>query len=321
MDSLSIVIPIFNEAESLSELQRRLREVCDRLVDVTWQVIYVNDGSSDDSARILAEQHAADSRFMVVDLSRNFGQQAAISAGLAHANADAVVIMDGDLQDPPELIPQLVAAWRDGGEVIRAVRRSRSEDGIRRLGIDLFHRIFSWISDVPFAEDSGVFSLLNRQAAHEFNLLAERNRFIPGLRTWIGFDQRVVEYDRLPRVAGDSKQSMPQLVRYALDAVFSFSYKPLRLMTVIGVCVSALGFVLACGFVIRRLTGVEIAQTGFTTLVTLILFLGGIQLIAVGLLGEYLGRIYDEAKQRPLYVVRKRLGVMPPGGSPPRDSE
>ena len=318
MAKLTTVIPIFNEAELLPELNRRLRDTCNQLNDFVWQVIYVNDGSTDDSHRILAELHAADARITVIDLSRNFGQQAAISAGLAHADADAVVIMDGDLQDPPELIPQLITAWRDGGEVIRAVRRTRSEDGVRRLGIDLFHRGFSWVSDVPFTEDTGIFSLLDRQAVREFNLLAEKNRFIPGLRTWIGFDQRIVEYDRSARAAGRPK-SLPQLVRYAMDAVFSFSHKPLRLMTGVGVSVSTLGFVLACIFIIRRLTGAEIAQPGFTTLVTLILFLGGIQLIALGLLGEYLGRIYDEAKGRPLYIVRRRLGVSAPKYDSRRD--
>jgi polyisoprenyl-phosphate glycosyltransferase len=318
MAKLAIVIPIYNEAELLPELNRRLRETCDRLDDMAWQVIYVNDGSTDGSVQILTELHAADARVSIIDLSRNFGQEAAISAGLAHADADLVVIMDGDLQDPPEVIPQLVASWRDGGEVVRAVRRTRSEDGLRRLGIDLFHRCFSWVSEVPIAEDAGIFSLLDRQAVREFNRLAEKNRFIPGLRAWIGFDQRVVEYDRSARAAGRPK-SILELFQYAMDAVFSFSRKPLRLMTAVGVCVSTLGFLLACAFIVRRLTGVETAQTGFTTLVTLILFLGGIQLIAVGLLGEYLGRIYDEAKRRPLYIVRKRSGVSRPDDTAGRD--
>jgi dolichol-phosphate mannosyltransferase len=312
MVRLAIVVPIYNEADTLPELSLRLREACQRLEDVEWQVIYVNDGSTDSSAAIVLQQQQNDPRFALLDLSRNFGQQAAISAGLAHADADAVVIMDGDLQDPPEVIPDLVACWRDGGEVVRAERRSRQDDGLRRWGFDLFHRWYSWLSDVPLTQDTGVFSLLNRQAVQEFNRLPERNRFIPGLRSWIGFDQRVVRYERAARPAGAPKQTLPRLVRYAMDAVFSFSYKPLRLMTAIGVCVSATGFALACVFIVRRLIGTEIAQTGFTTLVTLILFIGGIQLIAIGLLGEYLGRVFDEAKRRPLYIVKRRHGIEPP---------
>ena len=316
MVQLAIVVPIYNEADALRELSRRLREACDRLETFQWQVIYVNDGSTDNSPAIMLEQNQSDPRFAVLDLSRNFGQQAAISAGLAHADADAVVIMDGDLQDPPEVIPELVACWRDGGEVVRAERRSRQDDGLRRWGFDLFHRSFSLLSDIPFTRDTGVFSLLDRQAAQEFNRLPEKNRFIPGLRSWIGFDQRVIHYERAARPTGSPKQTLPRLIRYAMDAVFSFSYKPLRLMTAFGVCVSTTGFALACVFIVRRLVGAEIAQTGFTTLVTLILFLGGIQLIAIGLLGEYLGRVFDEAKRRPLYIVKRRHGIEPPGKAP-----
>jgi glycosyltransferase involved in cell wall biosynthesis len=317
---LAIVIPIYNEEETLPELYRRVREVCDRLDDCTWQIIYVNDGSSDRSVEIILEQRAQDARVALVDLSRNFGHQAAISAGLAHADADAVVLMDGDLQDPPEVIPDLVACWQDGGEVVRPERRSRQDRGLRRVGFDLFHCLFSFISDSQLAMNTGIFSLLDRKAVHEFNLLPEKNRFIPGLRSWIGFEQRTVFYDRQARTAGRPKQTWRRLTRYAMDAVFSFSYKPLRLMTAIGICVSAAGFLLACVFIVRRLTGAEIAQTGFTTLVTLILFLGGIQLIAVGLLGEYLGRIYDEVKRRPLFIVRRRLGVEPPVPAEQEDS-
>jgi dolichol-phosphate mannosyltransferase len=305
---LAIVIPIYNEAETLPELRRRLTEACDGLSDLRWHVLYVDDGSTDGSTALMLEQRAEDARFRLLELSRNFGHQAAISAGLAHADADAVVVMDGDLQDPPEVIPDLVACWRDGGEVVRAERRSRRETGLRRLGFEVFHRGFSWISGLPHTRDAGVFSLIDRAALDELNRLPERNRFIPGLRAWIGFDQRVVAYDRPARAAGQPKQTLGRLLRYAMDAVFSFSYKPLRLMTWAGICVSTTGFVLAAVYVIKRLTGVEIAETGFTTLVTLILFLGGVQLIAIGLLGEYLGRIFDEAKRRPLYIVRRHHG-------------
>jgi polyisoprenyl-phosphate glycosyltransferase len=308
---LAIVVPIYNEEDTLAELSRRLRAACERLEDVDWQVIYVNDGSTDRSAELLLEQRAADSHFAVVQLSRNFGHQAAISAGLAHADADATIVMDGDLQDPPEVIPDLVHEWREGGQVVRAERRTRQDTGLRRIGFDLFHRFFSLVSDFPFATNSGTFCLLDREAVCQLNLLPEKNRFVPGLREWIGFERRTVLYDRHARAAGAPKQTMRRLVRHALDAVFGFSYKPLRVMTVIGVCVSAIGFLLACFYVFHRILGFETAPTGFTTLVTLVLFLGGIQLIAIGLLGEYLGRIYDEVKRRPLYIVKETHGVEP----------
>lgn len=313
MPRLSIVIPIFNEEENLPELGRRLREACDSLSEVEWQAIYVNDGSSDRSVAIMLDQHAADPRFTLVDLSRNFGHQAAISAGLAHADGDAVVIMDGDLQDPPEVIPDLVAAWRSGAKVVRAERRSRQDTGLRAVGFRVFHRLFALLSDMPIASHTGVFSLLDRQAVREFNQLRENNRFIPGLRDWLGFEQATVAYDRSSRAAGEPKQTLRRLVRYAMDAVFSFSYKPLRLMTWFGVCVSGIGFLLASFYIARRLLGIEEAQMGFTTIVSLVLFLGGIQLIGIGLLGEYLGRTYDEVKRRPLYIVKSRYGIDPLG--------
>jgi glycosyltransferase involved in cell wall biosynthesis len=310
---LAVVIPIYNERENLPELHRRLREVFDCMPDVAATVIYVNDGSRDESAGIIRQQQAADPRFTLLDLSRNFGHQAAITAGLAAADADAVVVMDGDLQDPPEVIPDLVACWRAGAEVVRAERRTRAERGIRRLGFMAFYRLLGWINDFPIPAQAGVFGLLDRQALDELNRLPERNRFLPGLRAWIGFDQRTVLYDRPDRAGGAPKQSLRRLTRYALDAIFGFSYKPLRLMMVAGLAISLAGFLLAAFFIIRRLTGAEIAETGFTTLVTLSLFLGGVQLIAIGLLGEYLGRIYDEVKQRPLYIVR-RQSTHDPGG-------
>ncbi|MBW1768591.1 MAG: glycosyltransferase family 2 protein [Deltaproteobacteria bacterium] len=309
MVKLNIVIPIYNEQENLEELYRSIQQVCDNLSDVTWQVIYVNDGSLDDSMKIMLEQCKRDSRFSIVELSRNFGHQAAIAAGLNHTSGDAVIVMDGDFQDPPELIPDLIAFWREGAEVVRAQRKSRKEHGIRRLGFEIFHRFFHWISDFPVPTQTGVFGLLDKKAVEELNRLTEKNRFFPGLRSWVGFKQDVVYYDRQERAAGKPKQSIRRLIHYALNAVFSFSYKPLRIMTVFGAFISTFAFILACIFIIKRLAGIEIAQTGFTTLVTLILFMGGVQLVAIGLLGEYLARIYDEAKQRPLFIVKNRYGV------------
>lgn len=317
---LDVVIPIYNEEDNLAELRDRLQRVCDSIEGAEWRVIYVNDGSADRSLRLMLEQQERDTRFTVIDLSRNFGHQAAITAGLAHTEGDAVVFMDGDLQDPPEVIPSLVARWREGIQVVRAQRRSRKERGLRRIGFEAFHTLFRWISDFPIPAQTGIFGLLDRRAVEELRRFPEKNRFFPGLRTWVGFEQGEVLYDRQERAGGEPKQSFNRLIKYALDAVFSFSYKPLKLMTVSGSVISAAGFLLACVFVFKRLVGIETAQTGFTTLVTLILFLGGVQLIAVGILGEYLARIYDEVKQRPLFIVKRRYGLKEPA-RPARDPD
>ena len=308
--TVAIVIPVFNEEAVLPELCRRLTAVVNSQPDCHWAIILVNDGSRDRSAAMIAAQHARDARFKLIDLSRNFGFQSALAAGLvAAANADAVVTMDADLQDPPELIPELVTAWRGGAEVVRAVRRSRRETGLRRLAFDAFHRLFGVLVDYPIEPHSGTFGLLGRAAVEAFNHLPERNRFFPGLRAWVGFARADVAYDRQERAAGQPQQTLVRLIRYGLDGIFSFSYLPLRLLTYCGLCVAGAGFVMGVFFATRRILGIETAQTGFTTLVTLVLFLGGGQLVGIGVLGEYLGRIYDEVKQRPNFIVRRRIGL------------
>jgi glycosyltransferase involved in cell wall biosynthesis len=304
--TIAIVIAIYNEQEILPELFRRLRETFAQMPAIAPTVIYVNDGSTDDSLRVMLQQRCEDSRFTIIDLSRNFGHQSAITAGLSAVDADAVVMMDGDLQDPPELIPELIAAWRAGAKVVRAVRTQRAERGIRRVGFEMFYRAMDWISDFPIPPHAGIFGLLDRQAVDELNRLPERNRFLPGMRAWIGFEQSTVAYDRPDRATGAPKQTLWRLVRYAMDGFLSFSYKPIRLMIGVGMLVSLSGFVLAISFIVRRFIGTETAPTGFTTLVTLVLFLGGLQLMAMGLLGEYLGRIYEEVKQRPHYIIKRR---------------
>ncbi len=308
LPSVSLVIPVFNEEAVLPELFTRLNALFATASSTcAWRAILVDDGSRDHSAALIRAQATLDPRWELVELSRNFGFQAALAAGLSHADAtqaDAVVTLDADLQDPPELIPELVAAWLAGAEVVRAVRRSRAESGLRRAGFDLFHRIFGSLTDYPIESNSGTFGLIGRHALAAFSALPERNRFFPGLRAWIGFNTADVFYDRQARAAGPAKQSLARLVRYALDGVFSFSYMPLRLLTYVGCGISILGFVLAFFFVVRRLLGIEIAQTGFTSLITIVIFLGGVQLIGIGILGEYLGRIYDEVKQRPIYFVK-----------------
>lgn len=305
--TIAVVTPVFNEQAVLPELIARLSAVFDRETGYSWRAVLVDDGSTDHSREFIAAAAARDSRFELVELSRNFGFQSALSAGLVHAAfADAVVTMDADLQDPPEVLPALVAAWREGAEVVRAVRRTRAETGLRRLGFDLFHAVFGRLSDFPIEPNSGTFGLLSREAVAAFNQLPERNRFFPGLRAWIGFVRTDVPYDRQLRAAGAPQQSFRRLVRYALDGVFSFSHLPLRALTYFGLFTAFSGFAIGVFFAIRRILGVETAATGFTTIVTLLLFLGGVQLIAIGVLGEYLGRVYDEVKRRPNYIVKQR---------------
>ncbi len=307
--TIAVVIPIFNEAPVLPELFQRLEAVFASAPDLTWTVIFVNDGSRDQTRELIAAQIDRDARFRLVDFSRNFGHQAALTAGLANVGtADAAVTMDADLQDPPELIPELVAAWRSGAEVVLAVRRSRKEAGLRRVGFDLFHTTFGLLVDFPIEPNTGTFGLLGREAVAAFNQLSETHRFFPGLRTWVGFSQAEIVYDRQERAAGTPAVTFRKLVSYALDGVFSFSYLPLRLLTYSGTLIASLGFAVGGFFIVKRMLGFEIAQTGFTTLVTLVLFLGGVQLIGIGIVGEYLGRIYDEVKRRPHYIVKRRIG-------------
>ena len=303
--SVTVVLPIFNEEEVLPELLARLTAVFDAHPAARWQALLVDDGSRDRSAELIRAHSAKDPRFALLELSRNFGFQAALAAGLAHATGDAVVTMDADLQDPPECIPEMVARWREGAQVVRAVRRSRQETGPRRLGMDLFHAVFRRMSDFPIEANTGTFGLMDRAAVDALNRLPERNRFFPGLRSWVGFTTAEIRYDRQERAAGQPQQTFRRLIRYATDGVFSFSYLPLRLLTYAGLFIALLGFSAAIFYAVRRIVGIETAPTGYTTLVTIVLFLGGVQLIGIGVLGEYLGRIYDEVKHRPLFLLRR----------------
>jgi glycosyltransferase involved in cell wall biosynthesis len=307
---ISVVIPIYNEEENLPELLART-SVALESTGHQWEIVLVDDGSADASAQIIRQAHAKDPRIKLIALSRNFGHQPAITAGIHHARGDAVILLDGDLQDPPELIPDLVKQWSQGYPVVLAKRRTRAEHGARRAGFRLFYPLLRRISDLPDAPDAGIFGLMDRTVVEQFNKLPERNRFIPGLRLWLGFKQATVEYDRQERARGRPKQTLGKLIKYATDAMFSFSYKPLRMATYLGFVVAGIGFVTAFFFIIRRLFFKDPAVTGFTTLLTMMMFIGGIQLITIGILGEYIGRIYEEIKQRPLYIVAEKLGVDP----------
>ncbi len=314
MRTLSIVMPIYNEEALLPELFSRVQRVMDSAehqFDLRCEWVLVNDGSRDRTLYMLSEFAGQDSRLIVIDLSRNFGHQPAIHAGMEHASGDAIVIMDGDLQDPPELIPELVQSWLDGNRVVVAQRRSRAEHGLKGMLFGLFHAMLARVSDLKMETGSGVFGLLDRRAANDLLQLRERNRFLPGLRTWVGYEQAKVFYDREERAAGKPKQSFTRLLRYGFDAIFSFSLKPLRAIWTLGFIVSFFSFFYALFLILMRILHINVVA-GFTTPTVAILLLGGIQLISIGILGEYLGRIYDEVKQRPHYVVNRVIR----GGTP-----
>src|SRR5438270_190229 len=305
--TVSVVIPIYNESENLPELRRRLVAALEQAGE-TWEVVFVNDGSRDTSPAMLRQYHEEEPRLKVVYLSRNFGHQPAITAGIHLARGRCVILMDGDLQDPPELLPQLIAKWREGNQVVLAERTSRQDSGTRGIGFRLFYPVLRRMSDLP-APDAGVFGLMDRQVVDQFNKLPERNRFIPGLRSWLGFKTASVPYDRQLRAAGAPKQSLAKLLKYAMDGMISFSYKPLRWVTYAGFLASGIAFVMALYYFITFFAFHKQRGSGFTTIILSVLFLGGVQLISIGILGEYVGRIYEEVKQRPLYVVQEMLGI------------
>jgi polyisoprenyl-phosphate glycosyltransferase len=301
----SVVAPVYNEEETLPHFYRRVVDVMEGLGE-PFELVLVNDGSRDGSYRVIRELHARDPRVRAVDFSRNFGHQVAISAGLDHARGAAVIILDSDLQDPPEVIPELVARWRNGAEVVYAQRRRRpGETRFKLLTAAAFYRLIARITAMDIPRDTGDFRLLDRRVVDTLVTMREHHRFMRGLSVWVGFRQEAVLYDRQERFAGVTKYPLARMVRFALDAITGFSYVPLQLASTLGFLLaglSLLGILLAA---VLRLAGVAI-QGQATTLVV-VLLLGGIQLIFLGIIGEYLGRIYDEVRARPLYIVREVL--------------
>lgn len=303
---LSVVVPVLNEEANLRELVRLLSLTLDG-AGIPFELLFVNDGSTDGTRSILTKLHHADPRVKSLHLARNFGHQAAISAGLQAAGGDAVVIMDGDLQDSPDMLLRLVEEWRRGADVVYAVRSQRSESVVKRAAYGLFYRLLDRISDIRIPLDTGDFSLLGRNVVDVLNSMPERTRFIRGMRSWVGFRQVGVEHVRGPRFAGTAKYTFGKLLRLAFDGFVGFSYRPLQLASLFGAVVSVMAFLLALGLVVLKLTH-GIPLLGWTSLMVGMLFFGGVQLICVGILGEYVGRIYEEVRGRPPYVVASVLG-------------
>ena len=305
---LSIVVPIRNEQDSLGALEERLSRVLDGL-DEPAEVILVDDGSSDQTPLVIALLSERDARYKVVQLSRNFGHQIAITAGLDRAAGEAIVIMDGDLQDPPELIPELIERWREGYDVVFAVRRRREgESAFRRARAAVFYRFFRVVSDLPDAPvDVGDFRLINRRVLTVLSGMRERHRYLRGMVSWVGFRQTGVEYVREERHAGESKYPFSKLLQLGLNGVVSFSNAPLVLSLRIGLIVSILSVAVGIAAIVIKIAGL-FPIPGTATIVVLVAFLGGFQLLILGVLGIYLGRIYDEVKARPLYLVAREIG-------------
>lgn len=298
---ISVVIPIYNEEELICQLHEALASSMS-LVGEDWEVVYVNDGSKDSSLDLLRELQSVDPHVVVVDLSRNWGHMGAISAGLRTAHGQAVILMDGDMQDPPEVLPQLVDAWRRGAQVVVAVRRSRQERRkILSALFPLFYRVLAALSDYPIPLNAGIFGLMDRQAVDSINALSEGNRYLPGLRAWVGYKNAVVYYDRNDRLAGDGKLSFVSRIKYAMDAITSFSYKPLRLCFALSSLSAFIVAILALGALLVKspIDSIGLAVTAAVFMV------GGMLLLCLGVLGEYLGRVYDEVRARPLSLINK----------------
>ncbi|MEQ9669223.1 glycosyltransferase family 2 protein [Coleofasciculus sp. G2-EDA-02] len=304
---VSIVVPVHNEEVNIDYLFERLESVLHSL-KLNYEIICVDDGSKDNTLACLIKHHYQNSAIKVVSLSRNFGKEIALTAGIDYANGAAVVPIDADLQDPPELIRELVAKWREGYDVVYATRRSRQgESWLKRFTANSFYRVICRMSRVPIPRNTGDFRLLDRRVVEVIKQMPERTRFMKGLFAWVGFKQISIFYDRAPRYKGKTKWNYWRLWNFAVDGITSFSLVPLKIWSYMGVVLSLLAFFYAAFLIIRTLI-LGIVVPGYASLMVVTLFLGGIQLITLGIIGEYLGRVYEEVKQRPLYLVRNRYG-------------
>jgi polyisoprenyl-phosphate glycosyltransferase len=305
---LSVVIPCFNEEEVIAETVKRLQAFCSGLVELRVELIFVDDGSRDRTRELLRGFAAGDERIRVLGFARNFGHQIAVTAGIDAARGDAVVLIDADLQDPPEVVHEMVAKWRAGYDVVYGTRIERpGESAFKLATARTFYRLLNRLSDVPIPLDTGDFRLMSRPVVDALKAMPERDRFVRGMVSWVGFRQVALPYRRAERFAGESKYPLRKMLRFATDGILSFSIKPLQMSITLGSLAAALAMAgIAYALYLRIFTSVWVE--GWTALMIAVLFLGGVQLICVGILGEYIGRIYNEVKGRPLYVVQDRIG-------------
>ncbi len=306
--AISFVIPVFNEEDNLMELVRRIDVTLSQLHD-TAEVVFVDDGSTDTSAEMIAVLHAKDPRIHLVQLSRNFGHQIAVTAGLDFSRGDAVIVMDADLQDPPELALEMIERWRDGYDIVYAVRDKRDhESALMSWGRRMFYRLLNRIGDLEIPVDTGDFRLISRRAVNVIKALPEYNRYVRGLCAWVGFRQGEVHYERPARHAGESKYPLLKLVKLGLDGVTGFSRAPLQFVLYLGLSMSTLALLCGIGALVLRLVKPGVIE-GWASTVIILTFIGGVQLFALGIIADYIGRIHEEVKMRPIYVVGKVLGI------------
>ena len=314
---ISVVVPALNEQETIAELHRRVTQAAEQWNE-DHELLVVDDGSTDGTLAILESLAASDSRLKVVSLTRNFGHQAAVTAGLHHARGGIVCVLDADLQDPPEEILPFINRVRNGMDVVYAVRRKRKEGVFKRVSYFLYYRILRRVATLDIPLDAGDFCVMNANVVHAINSLPERNRFVRGLRTWVGFRQEGMAYERSARYAGAPKYTFFRLLRLATDGIVNFSYRPLQLIMLLGMTVGVMAFLLGMLVLIQYLGDYTIAgynprqSRGWTSLVLTLLFSSAVQLFCLGILGEYLGRLFEESKRRPIYLVRRRIGVDAP---------
>ena len=300
--TLSIVVPVHNEADVIPTLLKRLTLVC-RKEKMATELLFVDDGSQDNSVALLLQARRWCPEIRVLQLSRNFGKEAAVTAGLNHAKGDAVILIDADLQDPPELIPQMLAEWRKGADVVLMKRRSRAgESWFKKLTASLFYRLINRISDAPIPVDIGDFRLMSRRTVDALNQLPERNRYLKGMFAWVGMPTVTLEFDRDPRMAGQTKWNYLKLLHLAMEGITSFSTRPLRIALVLGLLAAGAGGFFGLWEVLKTLV-VGVSTPGYASMIAIVTFLSGVQLLCVGLLGEYVGRIYMETKQRPVFIL------------------
>ena len=303
---ISVVVPVFNEQVNIKELYRRLFVVLENL-NKSWEIVFIDDGSKDESFGVIKDLHQKDPRVKALKFSRNFGQHIAITAGINYAEGDLVILMDADLQDPPEEIPRLYEKFKEGYDIVYAIRKTRKDPFLKKLASKAFYRIFKLIGNVEISLNTGIFRIISRQAVNEIKRCREKTRFITALMDWTGFSCIGVEIERQARYSGKSKYSFFQSLKLAIDGIISFSHFPLKITTFIGFLIAVFSFLIGAYMLIQKLFfGAPIL--GYTSIIVSVLFLGGVQLIMIGILGEYVGRIYTEIQNRPMYIVKNKIG-------------
>lgn len=303
----SVVVPLYNEEEVIHESYKRLKAVMDGLNE-PYELVFVNDGSRDKTALLAREICEKDSNVKLINFARNFGHQTAITAGMDYASGEAVVVIDADLQDPPEVIPEMIKKWREGYDVVYGQRvKRKGETWFKKITAKMFYRVLRRLTEVDIPVDTGDFRLIDRKVCNALKKVGERNRYIRGIISWLGFKSAPVEFVREKRFAGETKYPLKKMLKFASDAIMSFSYKPLKLATYLGFFVSVASFIYLLVMIVLKLCGTMSTVPGWTSIIVITLFFNGIILLVLGIIGEYIGRIYDEAKGRPLYVVGEFL--------------